>query len=68
MIVYRLTTKDDRSQFCHSITEALSKGWSFHGSPSYAFGAVNGVKRCAEALTKETDLGYSRDIKLGQVK
>jgi len=68
MIVCRLITKDDTSQFCHSITEALSKGWSLHGSPSYAFDAANGAKRCAQALTKETDLEYSGVMKLGQAK
>lgn len=67
MIVYRLITKDDTSQFCHSITETLSKGWSLHGSPSYAFDAANGVMRCAQAIIKETDLEYSEDMKLGQV-
>lgn len=67
MIVYRLITKDDTSQFCHSITEALSKGWSLHGSPSYAFDAADGVMRRAQAIIKETDLEYSEDMKLGQV-
>ncbi len=68
MIVYRLIRKDDRSQFCHSITETLSNGGSLHGSPSYAFDAANGVKRCAQALTKETDLESSGVMKLGQAK
>jgi hypothetical protein len=67
MIVYRLITEDDTSQFCHRVTEALSKGWSLHGSPSYAFDGANGVMRCAQAVTKEADLTYSPDMKLGQV-
>ncbi len=67
MIVYRLITEDDTSQFCHRVTEALSKGWSLHGSPSYAFDGANGVMRCAQAVTKETDAEYSADMKLGQV-
>jgi hypothetical protein len=66
MIVYRLITEDDTSQFCHRVTEALSKGWSLHGSPSYAFDGANGVMRCAQAVTKETDAEYSADMKLGQ--
>ncbi len=67
MIVYRLITEDDTSQFCHRVTEALSKGWSLHGSPSYAFDGANGVMRCAQAVTKEADVEYSTDMKLGQV-
>lgn len=67
MIVYRLITEDDTSQFCHRVTEALSKGWSLHGAPSYAFDGANGVMRCAQAVTKETEAEYSADMKLGQV-
>ncbi|MDR6264941.1 MULTISPECIES: DUF1737 domain-containing protein [Rhodobacterales] len=66
MIVYRLITEDDTSQFCHRVTEALSKGWSLHGSPSYAFDGANGVMRCAQAVTKEAEGEYSPDMKLGQ--
>ncbi|MCO4825952.1 MAG: DUF1737 domain-containing protein [Amylibacter sp.] len=66
MIVYRLITEDDTSLFCHRVTEAMSKGWSLHGSPSYAFDGANGVMRCAQAVTKETDTEYSPDMKLGQ--
>ena len=66
MIFYRLITEDDTSLFCHRVTEAMSKGWSLHGSPSYAFDGANGVMRCAQAVTKETDSEYSPDMKLGQ--
>jgi len=66
MIVYRLIPEDDTSLFCHRVTEAMSKGWSLHGSPSYAFDGANGVMRCAQAVTKETDTEYSPDMKLGQ--
>ena len=67
MIFYRLITGDDTSQFCHSVTEALSRGWSLHGSPSYAFDGANGVMRCAQAVTKETDVEYSANMRLGKV-
>lgn len=67
MIVYRMITEDDTSEFCHRVTEALSKGWSLHGSPQYAFDAANGVMRCAQAVTKEADVAYSREMKLGAV-
>ncbi len=67
MIVYRMITEDDTSEFCHRVTEALSKGWSLHGSPAYGFDAANGVMRCAQAVTKEADVPYSRDMKLGAV-
>ena len=66
MQVYRLITEDDTSNFCHRVTEALSKGWSLHGSPQYAFDQANGVMRCAQAVVKESDVEYSRDMKLGE--
>lgn len=67
MLVYRLITEDDTSNFCHRVTEALSKGWALHGSPQYAFDQANGVMRCAQAVVKEADVEYSRDMKLGAV-
>lgn len=66
MIVYRLITEDDTSEFCHRVTDALSKGWSLYGDPQYAFDAANGVMRCAQAVTKDADGEYSRDMKLGE--
>ena len=65
MSVYRFITNDDTSEFCHRVTEALSKGWSLHGDPQYAFDAANGVMRCGQAVTKDADGEYSRDMKLG---
>ena len=67
MHVYRFITNDDTSDFCHRVTEALSKGWSLHGDPQYAFDQANGVMRCGQAVVKETDVEYSRDMKLGAV-
>ena len=66
MIVYRFITNDDTSEFCHRVTEALSKGWSLHGDPQYAFDAANGVMRCGQAVTKDADGEYSREMKLGE--
>jgi len=63
--IYRLLTGDDSSAFCHKVSDALSKGWALHGSPSYAYDAANGVMRCAQAVTKEIDVDYSPDMKLG---
>lgn len=67
MIAYRLLTEDDTSAFCHKVTEALSKGWSLHGSPSYAYDATTGKMRCAQAVTKDVDATYSPEMKLGQL-
>ncbi|MDA9110187.1 DUF1737 domain-containing protein, partial [bacterium] len=33
MKIYRFLTDDDSSQFCHKVTEALSKGWELYGDP-----------------------------------
>ena len=67
MIAYRFLSSDDTSAFCHKVTEALSKGWVLHGSPTYAFDSLNGVMRCGQAVTKEVDATYSSDLKLGQL-
>lgn len=63
--IYRLLTEDDTSAFCHKVSLALSKGWSLHGSPAYAWDGANGVMRCAQAVTKEVDAEYTPDMKLG---
>ncbi|MGR3499698.1 MAG: DUF1737 domain-containing protein [Limimaricola soesokkakensis] len=67
MKIYRFLTGDDTSAFCHKVTEALSKGWELYGEPSYAYDAANGVMRCGQAVTKEADVDYSADLKLGQL-
>ncbi len=67
MLVYRLLTEDDTSAFCHKVTEALSRGWSLHGTPTMAFDSARGVIRCAQAVVKESDGEYTPDMKLGAV-
>jgi len=64
--LFRFITEDDTSQFCHRVSEALSKGWQLHGSPSMAFDAARGVMRCGQAVTKEIEAEYHPDMKLGQ--
>lgn len=63
--LYRLLTEEDTSAFCHKVSEALSKGWVLYGDPTYAFDAANGVMRCGQAVVKEVDVNYSKDMKLG---
>ncbi|WP_170562765.1 DUF1737 domain-containing protein [Ruegeria atlantica] len=64
--LYRLLTEEDTSAFCHKVSDALAKGWVLYGDPSYAYDATNGVMRCAQAVTKEVEVDYSPDMKLGQ--
>lgn len=66
MKIYRFLTEDDTSAFCHKVTEALSKGWELYGDPTYAFDAAHGVMRCGQAVVKEVEGDYARDLKLGQ--
>lgn len=65
-MIYRFLSADDTSDFCHKVSEALSKGWVLHGDPTYAFDAANGVMRCGQAVTKDVAAPYSPDMKLGQ--
>ena len=67
MQAYRLLTEDDTSDFCHKVTDALSKGWSLWGDPQYAYDANTGKMRCAQAVVKEAQGEYSADVKLGQL-
>ncbi|MBO9454245.1 DUF1737 domain-containing protein [Paracoccus sp. R12_1] len=64
--IYRCITEDDTAQFCHRVTEALSRGWQLHGSPSMAFDPVKGVMRMGQAITKDIHAEYHPDMKLGQ--
>lgn len=64
--LYRYITEDDTSKFCHRVSEAISKGWELYGSPSYAYDANNGIMRCAQAVTKDVEVAYSPDLKLGE--
>ena len=65
--LYRFLSEDDTSAFCHKVSAALAAGWQLHGGPTYAFDAANGVMRCGQAVTKEADVEYSADLKLGQL-
>lgn len=67
MQAYRLLTEDDTSAFCHTVTEALSKGWVLWGDPQYAFDANTGKMRCAQAVVKDAPGDYDPDMKLGQL-
>ena len=53
MLLYRLLTGPDDSAFCHKVSKAVSAGWQLHGSPAYTFDAKEGVRHCAQAVTKE---------------
>ena len=66
MQIYRFLTEDDSSDFCHKVSEALSKGWVLYGDPQYAYDHANGVMRCGQAVTKEIEGSYSPDMKLRQ--
>lgn len=65
-MIYRFLSADDTSDFCHKVSEALAKGWTLYGDPTYAFDAANGVMRCGQAVTKEVEAAYTPEMKLGQ--
>ena len=65
MMLYRLLTGEDSTEFCHKVSEALSKGWELYGDPTYAHDATVGVMRCGQAVVKEVGGSYSVDLKLG---
>ena len=65
-LLYRLLTGDDTAAFCHKVTAARNQGWELHGDPVMSFDAARGVTRCGQAVTKEVDVPYSPDLKLGE--
>lgn len=66
MLAYRFLTEADTAAFCHKVTEALARGWSLHGGPTYAFDAATGVMRCGQAVVKDVDRPYDPALKLGE--
>jgi hypothetical protein len=64
--IYRLLSEDDTSAFCHKVSDALAKGWSLHGDPTYAYDGTRGVMRCAQAVIKDVSNPYAADMKLGE--
>ena len=65
MKLYRLLTGDYSTEFCHKVSEALSKGWDLYGDPACAHDEKVGVMRCGQAVVKEVGGSYSLDLKLG---
>ncbi|MGB3408914.1 MAG: DUF1737 domain-containing protein [Jannaschia sp.] len=63
--LYRTLTGEDDATFCHKVSEALSKGWVLHGAPAYAWDHREGLMRCCQAVTKEVEVPYSINMKLG---
>lgn len=67
MKVYRLLTAPDDASFCHKVTLALNKGWSLHGSPTYAFNPETKLMQCGQAVVKEVEgRDYDPDMKLSE--
>lgn len=64
--LYRFLSDDDTSDFCHKVSEALSKGWQLYGNPTYAYDGKAEVMRCGQAVVKDVVGDYHPDMKLGQ--
>lgn len=62
MMIYRLLSGPDDAVFCHRITEALSRGWSLHGSPSLTFDSERKTPIVAQAIVRDLPLNYSSDL------
>ena len=67
MKAYRFITEEDNSKFCHRVTEALSKGWKLYGDPKLTYNNMSGLMHCGQAVTKNTELEYSSDLKLSNI-
>lgn len=66
--VYRYLTGPDDANFCHRVSEALSKGWTLYGAPTLTFDPTQNRVICGQAVTKDVDdLEYSPEIKLSEI-
>ena len=67
MKVYRFLTGPDDAAFCHKVTLALSKGWSLHGSPTYAYNGEARQMQCGQAVVKDVPgRDYEPGMKLSE--
>jgi hypothetical protein len=64
--LYRMLTGPDDAQFCHRVTEALSKGWQLYGTPSLTYDTEQKKVMCGQAITKQVAADYSADMKLSE--
>jgi hypothetical protein len=64
--LYRLLTGTDDSQFCHRVSEALSKGWQLYGPPTLTYDNEEKTTICGQAITKTVQVDYSADMKLSE--
>ena len=64
---YRFITDDDTSEFCHRVSEALSNGWVLYGEPKMTFDYERKIIRCGQAVIKESQKEYSKNISLGSI-
>lgn len=65
-LLYRFLTGPDTSEFCHKVSEALSRGWELHGGPQYAADPKTGELRCGQAVVKKVDAPYDPQRRLGE--
>ena len=64
MKLYRFLTGPDDAAFCARVERMLNKGWSLHGSPSYAYDSLHGTMKCGQAIVKEVEGDYAGFVSL----
>ncbi|MCZ8185204.1 MAG: DUF1737 domain-containing protein [Beijerinckiaceae bacterium] len=62
--LYRFLTGPDDASFCHRVSEALSRGWQLHGSPSLTYDDARKQVIAGQAIIKVRAGGYSPDLDL----
>ncbi|MCZ8184394.1 MAG: DUF1737 domain-containing protein [Beijerinckiaceae bacterium] len=62
--LYRFLTGPDDASFCHRVSEALSRGWQLHGSPSLTYDAGRKQVIAGQAIIKVRAGGYAPDLDL----
>ncbi len=53
--LYRLLTGSDDAEFCHRVTEALSRGWMLYGDPTLTYDHAGNRVICGQAIIKDVE-------------
>ena len=64
--LYRYLTGRDDAEFCHRVSEALSKGWQLYGPPTLTYDAAKSQVICGQAVIKDVEEPYTPGMKLSE--
>jgi hypothetical protein len=67
MKLYSYLSGPDDDSFCHRVTERLNRGWELYGSPALTYDSETKRVICGQAVVKEVNGEYSREVDLAKL-